>query len=120
MADCSLYEIHAFSNIFLRYPGRFPIVQNSQAQGARFAFADNPVCIFSRVHRVIPVFRAADDEKCGAFFRTDLPAHALMRHRLRFPSVRISVVVPLRAHYECPKIIFTITTYDSANGVQYR
>ena len=68
MADCSLYEIHAFSNIFLKYPGCFPMIQYSQAHNVRFAFADKLVCIFSRVHRAILVFRSVDDEKGGGFF----------------------------------------------------
>ena len=98
MAVCSLYEIPSFLNLFLRNPGCFPIVQNSQAQGVCFALADKVARLFSRaVQRAIQTFRPADGQKDREFFRKDPPVHALMRHRTGSPDsiVRMSVVVPL-------------------------
>ena len=110
MAVCSLYEIPSFLNLFLRNPGCFPIVQNSQIQGVCFVFADKLVCHFSwAVQRAVLVFRPVDGQKDREFFRKDPPVHALMRHWTGSPDsiVCMSVVVPLTtagAHYANQKM----------------
>ena len=98
MAVCSLYEIPSFLNLFLRNPGCFPIVQDSQARGVCFAFADKLACLFSRVvQRAIQIFRPVDGQKDREFFRKDPSVHALMRYWTGSPVsiMRMSVVVPL-------------------------